>query len=159
MSREKLGRILLTTVLLDTGIVSTIVDWNSSHLFNPTWPPHARFHDVAMLNLLNGVCIIALWLMWRRSTEPEIGVRVAALVPVIFWGAFFYTTLLIPGTSLRATADEFVPSLAGFPLYPNVIIAAINVVLSVLGYWLYRSGMTSVTNPQAVTNSSESVQG
>ena len=159
MSRQKLGRIVLTTVLVDTGLVSTIVDWNSSHLFNPTWPPHARFHDVAMLNLLNGVCILALWLMWRRSAEPEVGVRVAALIPIIFWGAFFYTTILIPGTSLKATADEFVPSLAGFPLYPNVIVASINVVLSALGYWLYRSGRTSVTNQSEVTNSSESMRG
>ena len=157
MSTEKLGRIILTTVLIDTGLVSTVVDWNSSHLFNPAWPAHARFHDVAMLNLLNGVCLLALWLMWRRSPEPEIGVRVAALVPVIFWGAFFYTTFLVPGTSLRATPDEFVPSLAGVPLYPNVIIAGINVALSVLGYWLYRSASTGVIESSAVTDPSESV--
>ncbi len=152
MLKEKLGRIVLTTVLINTAVISTLVDWNSSHIFNPAWPAHARFHDIAMLHLLNGVCILALWLMWRRSPEPEIGIRVAALIPIIFWGAFFYTTFLVPGTSLKANPDESLPIIAGIPLYPNVIIAAINVFLSVLGYWLYRSGSNSV-------NPSESVSG
>jgi hypothetical protein len=118
--------------------------------FNPTWPAHARFHDIAMLHLLNGVCILALWLMWRRSPEPEIGVRVAALIPIIFWGAFFYTTFLVPGTSLKASPDESLPIIAGIPLYPNVIVAAIDVALAILGYWLYRSG-NMVTNSESVS--------
>ncbi len=153
MLKEKLGRIVLTTILINTGVISTLVDWNSSHIFNPAWPAHARFHDIAMLHLLNGVCILALWLMWRRSPEPEIGVRVAALIPIIFWGAFFYTTFLVPGTSLKASPDESLPLIAGIPLYPNVIVAAIDVALSILGYWLYRSGSTSITK------SSESAPG
>lgn len=139
MLSQKIGRILISVVVVNTAVVSTIVDWNSSHIFNPAWPPHARFHDVAMLHLLDGVSILGLWLMWRRSAEPEIGVRVAALVPIIFWAAFFYTTFLVPGTSLLASPDESPPSFAGIPLYPNVVLATINVVLSTLGYWLYTS--------------------
>lgn len=140
MQRRKIGRILISVVVVVTAVVSVAVDWNSSHVFNPDWPPHARFHDVVMLHLLSGVCILALWLMWRRSTEPDIGVRVAALIPIIFWAAFFYTTLLVPGTGLSAAPNELPPSVAGIPLYPNVVIAAICVTLSALGYWLYRSG-------------------
>lgn len=157
MLKQKLGRIILSTVLIDTGVVSTAVDWNSSHIFNPTWVPHARFHDIAMLHLLNGVCILALWLMWRRSKEPEIGVRVAALIPVIFWGAFFYGTILVPGTSLKADPNEVLPSIAGIPLYPNVIVALINVVLAGVGYWLYSSGNSLESEAQDSTTDSPTV--
>lgn len=143
MLRQKIGRILLSVVLVSTAVVSVAVDWNASHLFNPDWPPHARFHDVAMLNLLCGVCVLGLWLLWRRSPEPEIGARVAALIPVIFWSAFFYTTLLIPGTSLSASPEEIPPQILGIPAYPNVIVALISVTLAAVGYWLYRTGVTS----------------
>lgn len=145
MLKRKVGRILLSVVLVATAVVSVAVDWNASHIFNPDWTPHARFHDVVMLHLLSGVCILGLWLMWRRSPEPEIGARVAALIPIIFWAAFFYTTFLVPGTGLGASPDEVPPILLGIPIYPNVLVAAICVSLSVLGYWLYRSGSVDRT--------------
>jgi hypothetical protein len=143
MLRQKIGRILLSVVLVSTAVVSVAVDWNASHIFSPDWVPHARFHDVVMLHLLCGVSLLGLWLLWRRSPEPEIGARVAALIPIIFWGAFFYTTLLVPGTSLNASLKEAPPRILGITTYPNVVIALISVSLAALGYWLYRTGMSS----------------
>ncbi|HEY9707765.1 MAG TPA: DUF6640 family protein [Oculatellaceae cyanobacterium] len=147
MLKKKISRILLSVVVVNTAVVSVVVDWNSSHIFNPDWPPHARFHDVVMLHLLSGCSLIALWLLWRQSAEPEVGFKVATLIPVIFWAAFFYTTLLVPGTGLSATPNEAPPSLAGIPLYPNVIIAAINVMLAAIAYWLYHSQSAARRNP------------
>ena len=138
MSEINSGRMLLTFVLIVTAVVSVVADWNASHLFNPEWHPHARFHDVAMLNLLCGMCGIGLWLLWRRSSEPEIGVRVAALVPVIFWLAFFYGTWVVPGANLNAMPEEVPRLIFGVPIYINVIIAAANTLLAVTGYLLYR---------------------
>lgn len=140
MKKQKIGKIILSVALVSTAVVSVAVDWNSSHIFNDDWPAHAKFHDVAMLNMLCGMCIMGLWLMWRRSLEPEIGARVAALIPTIFWAAFYYTTPLVPGTSLAASPDEVPPYIFGFPLYPNVIVATISIALCAIGYWLYHSG-------------------
>lgn len=145
MLKQKIGRVLLSVVLVSTAVVSVAVDWNASHIFNPDWTPHAKFHDVVMLHLLSGVCLLGLWLLWRRSPEPEIGARVAALIPIIFWGAFFYTTILVPGTSLSASPEETPPQILGIPAYPNVVVAIISVILAVLGYWLYRTGTSSRT--------------
>ena len=147
MVKRKISRILLSVVIVNTAFVSLVVDWNSSHIFNPEWPPHARFHDVVMLHMLSGCSLIALWLLWRQSAEPDVGFKVAALIPVIFWSAFFYTTLLVPGTGLNANPSEAPPSLAGIPLYPNVIIAAINVMLAAISYWLYRRESALNRNP------------
>ncbi len=137
MLRNNWGRILITFVLVSDAIVSTAIDWNATHLFNPEWTPHARFHDASFLNLLCGVSIIGIWLIWRQSKEPDVGVKVAALIPVIYRAAFFYITWIIPGTSLNA-GSEPMPQLAGIPIYGNVIAAGISISLTALGYWIYR---------------------
>lgn len=139
MSKQKLSRILLSVVIVNTAVVSVAVDWNATHIFNPTWVPHARFHDVVMLWLLSSLSVVALWLLWRRSLEPDVSITVATLVPVLFWFPFFFTTLLVPGTSLSALPDEPLPVIAGITIYPNVVVATINEILAAIGYWLYRS--------------------
>jgi hypothetical protein len=136
---RRISRILLSVVLVSTAVVSVAVDWNVTHLFNPEWHPHAKFHDAVMLWLLCGMSIMALWLLWRRSPEPDIGYTVAMLVPVIFWSAFFFVTLVIPGTSLQADLKEAPPIVAGIPIYPNVVIATVSVILALVGYGLYRA--------------------
>ena len=60
---------VLTFVLASGAIVAVGVDWNETHLFNPAWHEHARFHDALMLLILCGVTIVGLWMMWRRSME------------------------------------------------------------------------------------------
>ncbi len=142
-----ISRLLLSVVLVSSAVVSVAVDWNASHIFNPDWHPHAKFHDVVMLWLLSGMSIMALWLLWRRSTEPAIAYTVAMLVPVIFWLPFFFTTVLVPGTSLKADPKESFPVVAGISIYPNVVIAAISVILALIGYGLYRASNSEVREP------------
>ena len=140
---KRIGRIILSVLVVATTVISVAVDWNSSHAFNPDWYPHARFHDVMLLWLLIGLVPILLWLLWRNSLEPEVGVTVTTLVILFFWSSFF-VNLLVPGTSPAANLEESPPIFYGIPLYPNMIIAAISIVLAIVGYWLYRSGSASV---------------
>ena len=138
MSRKKLAKILLSVLVVVSTLVSVVVDWNSSHVFNPDWHPHGRFHDVMLLTLLVGLVPLLLWLLWRSSSEPEVAIAVTTSILVIFWGSF-YVNLLIPGTTPAANLEESPPSLLGLPLYPNMVIAAIIIILALVGYWLYHS--------------------
>lgn len=132
------GGILLSLSLVLTAVISLAADLNTSHLFNPAWPAHAKFHDVAMLNLLIGVCGVGLWLLWRKSLEPKVAAIVAALVPVIFWSAFFWAPVLVPGVSLQAFEDVAPPKIGGVTLYPNAVAAFVFVLISAAGLtrWL-----------------------
>lgn len=139
MAREKLGKSLISFVLVASAVVSVAVDWNTSHVFSPEWHPHAKFHDVLLLSFLSSVTVLALWLMWRRSLEPAVGVAVAALIPVMFWAPFYVITWLVPEASLNAHLHEGVPHAGGVPIYPNIVVATVSLALNALGYGLYRS--------------------
>ena len=79
-----------------------------------------------------------LWLLWRQSTEPAVGIKAATLYSAALWTPFLYIETLIPGTSLLASADVPVLRIAGMVLPPNLIIAIVMIVLTGAGYWLSR---------------------
>ena len=139
MPKQKTAKILLSVLVVVTTLVSIVADWNSSHVFSPDWPPHAKFHDIMLLTLLVGLLPLLLWLLWRKSSEPEVAVKVTTAILLIFWGSF-YLNYLVPGTSPRAFPDVPPPSLWGVPLYPNMVVAAIIIVLSLVAYGLYSGG-------------------
>ena len=132
--KNQIGRCILSFVLFTGAVVSIVVDWTTTHLFNPTWPPHAVFHDWAMINLLNGASACCLWLLWRRSPEPEVGIKMATLIPLIFWSAFFYTTTLLPNSSLMDDPPFALPKVAGLTVYPNAVIGFVLTILTLIGY-------------------------
>src|SRR3954447_15480546 len=138
MKRNKFGKFILSFVLVVGAIVSTAVDWNTTHLFNPAWHPHARFHDALFLLFMDAASLIVLWLLWRPGKEPDIGIKVAALFSAAAWTPFFYIEALIPGTNLLAT--DKVPELrqAGKSVAPNQIVAAVLLLLTAIAYWLAR---------------------
>jgi len=138
MKRNKLGKLVLSFVLVVGAVVSTAVDWNTTHLFNPAWHPHARFHDALFLLFLDAMSLVVFWLLWRPSKEPEVAIKVAALFSAAVWTPFFYIEALIPGTSLLAADNVPVLKVAGMTFPPNLIIAAVLFLLTVVGYWLAR---------------------
>jgi hypothetical protein len=138
MNRNKLGKWLLSFVLVVGALISTIVDWNTTHLFNPAWHPHARFHDALFLMIVDAMTLVTLWLLWRQSREPQVGLKVAALFAAAVWTPFFYIEALIPGTSLLATDNVPVLKLGGMVFAPNLIVAIVLVLLTVIAYWLAR---------------------
>jgi hypothetical protein len=138
MTRNKLGKFILSFVLVVGAIVSTAVDWNTTHLFNPAWHPHARFHDALFLLFLDAMSLVVLWLLWRRSKEPEVAIVVATLFSASVWTPFLYIEALIPGTSLLAADNVPVLKVAGMSLAPNLIIAIVMLLLTIAAYWLAR---------------------
>jgi len=142
MSRANVGKAILTFVVAIFSAINVLADWNKTHLFNPAWHPHARFHAAVMSLIVWSVSAIAIWLLWRRSIEPELGNKVAALLALTLWTPFLYADRLVPGSSqlVNYPAREPIPQVAGITLYPQVVLALIAVVLIAAGYGLARSG-------------------
>ena len=88
------------------------------------------------------MAVVCLWFLWRKTSEPEVGVKVAALLVVGFWSPFYYVTTLFPGASLSATPDDLskgatLVSWLPFPLHINVLIGTTLLVITAIGYVLY----------------------
>lgn len=141
---SRLGRILLTVSLVLSALVSIAVDLNETHLFNPDWHPHAVFHDVAMLNLLAGMTIFALWLLWRRyDNDPALASGFALFLPVIFWSVFFWGPVLVSEASLFAVEDELALHVGDLHIAPNIVVALVMLAISIAGFVLDRRARTA----------------
>ena len=138
MARIKLGRLLMTLILVLQAVLGFALDWRGNHLLNPLWVPHARFHGALLLFLLAGVSATGAWLLWRKSQEPEAGVKAAALISASFWTPFFYITFLLPSSSPWAGSPNPVPRIAGHVFYPNVATAGVFLLLTAMAWLLGR---------------------
>ncbi|OAP57728.1 hypothetical protein AYL99_08466 [Fonsecaea erecta] len=64
------GRICLSLMALFTSTACYVADWNETHVKNPRWPPHARFHNGQTMSM--GLCLGALtaYFAWRPVLAP-----------------------------------------------------------------------------------------
>lgn len=60
-----LGRTLLSLVALVTSTGCYIADWNETHIYNSTWPPHAKFHNGQTMSMGLALGASVLWMLWR----------------------------------------------------------------------------------------------
>ena len=133
----KSGRILITVTLIATMVLPILIHWNHTHVFNPTWPGHARFHVALGDCMMFSYSVLGLWLLWRQSPGRAVDVSVATLVPIIAWSSFFMASFL------PDTGELQMPHIVGIPL--NLFIAGLLVFVTVLGYGLYRRGLQQET--------------
>lgn len=100
MSRPTVGKAILTVTALYGGVGAHIADWGGTHLHNPAWPPHAKFHTAQTMSLGAGLGGLALALIWGgRGTWSRPRLLLAAIASSLY-GASQLTALAYPGTAL-----------------------------------------------------------
>jgi hypothetical protein len=129
---RELGRGLLTVANLITMVAPVAADWNQSHIFNPRWPSHARFHGVTALAMTSTLAGLNLWSLWSGSTDRHTSRLFAAAVPVGYWAPFLLAPL-VPGTGADDPPHP-VPRVAGVPT--NLLGAAATSLTAVAGWLL-----------------------
>ncbi len=132
--RQNIGRILISIAAIITGVIPILADWNDSHIFSKQWSPHARFHGVTSLSMATILSSVALWLLWRPSSDRDATVTAAAAVPIAYWGPFFFARF-VPGTGVEDPGHRLV-RIAGVP--SNLLGAAAAMLTSGLGWYLDR---------------------
>jgi hypothetical protein len=138
MLKKNKGRAFISFMILVSTIISVVVDWNESHIFNKNWHGHAVYHGLLFLNLLMGTAFISVWLIWLKSKEQVFNVRLAIILHCIYRFSFFYLGFLVRTADPMPDHQE-VAHFAGMHLYPNVIASGIIIILLFVGYRIYRS--------------------
>ncbi|MCJ1380420.1 hypothetical protein MMC17_003523 [Xylographa soralifera] len=95
-----LGRLLLTLSPL-LGLFGTILfDFNSTHVLNPRWPPHARFHNGQTMSM-NACLALATLYYTHRRTPTAAAARDSLFTAAVFGSLYWVTALsaiLYPGS-------------------------------------------------------------
>jgi hypothetical protein len=91
-------RVLLTAVAVPTSVGPFIADWNATHIYNPRWPPHAKFHNAQtmLLGLTLGAC--SLVFAWGAGGDARVRLRAAMLFAGLYWVAQM-GSIAFPGTA------------------------------------------------------------
>lgn len=136
MNAFSIGKFLVTLVAIYATVGSYIFDWNDTHIYNPAWPPHAKFHNAQTMLLGTVVGLTALWVLWSPKADAVYRLRIASALASYYWitqaGA-----LLFPGTAL--VDPQF-----AYPGQPpaQLIVDIVMLVLCTIGYLLESKRLT-----------------
>ena len=133
-----ISRWLITIATVVYGLIPPLVDLSATHVFHPDWMPHARLHAVWQLGTNSGLALLALYLLWIKSSNGLLRIRMAGLIGLCVYGGFFVSALTHPLFG-GALADEQggVPTVMG--IYGNVMAFTPMLMLVITGLWLSRS--------------------
>jgi hypothetical protein len=116
-----------------TSVNGLAADWNYTHLFNPQWSPHAKYHDA--LSIVAGILlgIVALLYLWRGGARSKDYLEFAMVAMCTFW-----LTLLMgftfPGTAETAFEHpEIVPSIGPIRLN-EIVIGSSGIFFTLIGW-------------------------
>ena len=129
--RTNIGKALITIAALLTAAYPIVGDWNTHHTFSPSWPAHAQFHGAAEIMSTVALAALSVWLVWR-SIDRQLGLFIAALLPIIHWVPFFFAAF-IPGTSPTNPPHQNFAMIGGIP-----VNQAYPILFAVAGYVLAR---------------------
>jgi hypothetical protein len=136
IDRVIIGRVLLTVVGLFTAVAPYLADWNATHIYNPNWPPHARFHNGHTMAAATMLGLATIWFAWRRVGDRRTNIIAAGLFAALYW-ASQATAFVFPGVAW--TAPEFLEAGQTLSqLAPQQVLEAIVLTLVAVATWLAR---------------------
>ncbi|KAK5107474.1 hypothetical protein LTR62_001092 [Meristemomyces frigidus] len=97
------GRAIITAGNLMYSIGAYIADFNETHVYHPSWPGHARFHNGQTMSL--GICLASMSLYFAYRPVFTAGMSAEAVRQNMLWSAVigsFYcaagmSAILYPG--------------------------------------------------------------
>jgi uncharacterized protein DUF6640 len=143
---QKIGQRLLTGIAVATSVGGFLADFNRTHLFNPGWPAHARFHDAMTITLGSLLGGTSLYFLHRQHRDPQGDLTLAALLPAMFWAAQG-AAFAFPGAGgLQAEFPQLVPRIRGVWIDERFFSGSL-LALSAIGYAAARAAARGVPRP------------
>lgn len=113
----RVSAFLISAVALVTLIGPYLADWNETHIYNPRWTPHAKFHNAQTMLLGTLLALSTLWYTWKPAIN--IPVRINNLNAAIVFASLYWITqslsILFPGTDFTDPEFGEIPRFIGIP--------------------------------------------
>ncbi len=140
-TRWSIGKLLISLVAVFTSVSPYLADWNETHIYNPLWLPHAKFHNAQTMVLGAFLSLLAVYCLWfRRETSDKQKLNEGSVLAALYWlaqlpAAFF------PGAALTDPGGVNMPVIFGVEF--NQLTLGITVIfpLLLLGYYLERKSL------------------
>ncbi|EMC96318.1 hypothetical protein BAUCODRAFT_107842 [Baudoinia panamericana UAMH 10762] len=129
-------RLLLTLVSLVTAIAPYIADFNTTHVYNPLWPGHARFHNGQTMSMGAYLGLLTLYKTWVSSSNA---VDDHLATPCVV-GAAYYVTQASAYYYPGATAWDPPQSFGVGPVHLFVVVPMLSLVGVAFGMERWRVG-------------------
>src|SRR5687767_3743070 len=134
MMRRRLSVALFTLVSIVLAVSAYAADWNETHIYNPKWPAHAKFHDAQTMLLGTLLAGATLFFTWQRQGDSATNLIAATLAAASYWIALGLS-ILFPGTVFLDPEFDH-PSRYVLGLPGNLFAAIAELVVVTLAAWL-----------------------
>ena len=128
MSKLAISSVGLSAVIF-AGLIP-VMEINSTHLFNPQWPEHARLHEAWQLLTNASISLLAVACVWTQRAE-RLGISLA----LIICGAFLTAWILgatYGGSMLHTDGTQM--AVAGINV-AVIVMRESRISTYVPGYW------------------------
>jgi hypothetical protein len=78
------GKALISVAAAATMVGPYVFDWNETHIYNPTWPPHAKFHNAQTMSMGAGLSLATLYHLWKPGRSRG-SLESAAITASLYW--------------------------------------------------------------------------
>lgn len=62
-----------------------MADLSHTHIFNPKWPPHAKFHTGQTLAFSPLLSFMTIWLAWSRTSDYRVSLIAVVSFDALYW--------------------------------------------------------------------------
>ena len=126
------SRLIFTVIGVSLPIAAHLADMNRTHIYNPHWPPHAKFHNGQTLSMSLLLGALTIFLAWWPSNNVPATVAAAGGAASLYF-VTQSAAILYPNTAYFD--PEFKPqTVRGVPL--AVVIDVIYLSAVVVASWL-----------------------
>jgi hypothetical protein len=83
------AKIIICLVALLGGLGGVISDFSDTHLLNPLWPPHAKFHNAQTMSLGMLLAFAAIGFAVWPTNAPRTQLITVAIFGSMYWTSIF----------------------------------------------------------------------
>ena len=130
------ARLILTLIAVFTIVSPFLADWNATHIYNPLWPPHAKFHNAQTMSMGVMLGLSALWFLWHKRDLRQ-NIWPAIVFTSLYWvsqvPAFLFPGVAWTDPNLLNAGQ----SLTDFPMQLKLDIVIFSLIA--ISTWLMKS--------------------